>query len=459
MKKLMAKILPLIMLFVLLAAPAQALEQAQAGVDPVQFERFSGYTRSGSAWAVHGSQADATLEYLADTAAGYAYNGACFFYLELTGDERLGLMTPTLVFWYAGSTLTEGTAVSLSFDGMRYDLPVAREQTSLGGVKAEKLTAFLDADGLAMLQALSQAEEAHLRIHGNRIYTTGLKRTERAQTQARTIVENASLTASDEMLALTGEYGLWDLSRAAFEQKYGLADSRMSACALEEEQDEYRLDKDFAQLSRGDAHNGVLAMQRLLVSKGFLQGEVDNRYGERTALAVRRAQRYYGLTPTGSFDRALINCLTGAAEPDGEPAPAEGETLEVSGVARVTLSRCWLAQAFAPSADQGSAAYAVSNADNLLVILDGSILNLSTEEMNLYWQLGGTIRRGDYAYQVLAVCESDQGARFGNALLPLGEARLVLYAEVPRAVLAMEGEWTLSLKIGSDTVETAFDAR
>ncbi len=449
----------LVLALMLSSAPALAMKTAETAASPEVFERFSGFARSGNAWSVHGSEADATLEYFADTAAGYAYNGACFFYLELTGDERLGLMVPTLVCWYVGANLTGATALSISFDGQRYDLPVACERTSLGDNRAEKLTAFLDEAGLAMLRGLSGAEEAHLRLHGDRVYSTDLERAQRPQTQPRKIVENASLTASQEILDMVGEYGLWDQSRALFEQRYGLTQSEMTVCPLEEEQDEYRLDKRFAQLSRGDNHNGVLAMQRLLVEKGFLQGTADNAYGERTALAVRRAQLYYGLTPTGSCDRQLIDCLTGA-----EPAPAAveeetGDVLEKEGSCRVILRRAWLAQGAAPSGDPGTAACAVSNGDNLLLILEGSVKNLSGSEMNLYWQLGGEVSRGGYAYPLLAVCESDKGTRFGSTLLPLGEARLVLYAEVPRAVLELEGDWSLSLTVDGETFETTFEAR
>ena len=46
--------------------------------------------------------------------------------------------------YYVNNTPSEATAVSLAFGGTRYDLDVAREETTVGGRRAEKLTAYLN---------------------------------------------------------------------------------------------------------------------------------------------------------------------------------------------------------------------------------------------------------------------------------------------------------------------------
>lgn len=457
MKKIAAVLLAASL--VLSAASAETLNRATQGVSLRRLECYTGYTQEGETWQSHGVLADAALYYMEQRAGDLAYQGASLFFLELSGSESLGLIVPRLEMYYVGNTLTEATAVSIGFDGQRYDLDVAREETTIGGRRAEKLTAYLNADGLDMLRALQSADEATVRLHGKQVYTTTLTRAESTQVKRR--LESASLSASEDMLAELNalhmdEYGLWTLSENAYKQQYGDF-YPMTASALDGEVEGFRLDA-LGQMTRGDSGESVRALQSLLIEKGFLLGAPDNAYGEATAVAVRRAQTYYGLRPTGSCDVALLSCLRG--ESLAVPLATEGDTAVsegAQGACTATLRRYYLASAASASAQPLTIARAVTNADNTLVIAEGEIVNRSTEEVNLYWQMTGTLKIGECAYKAEALCESNEGESLDSALLPLAGGRLLVVAEIPKSACLETGEWTLTLTMGEQTWEYALE--
>ena len=78
-------------------------------------------------------------------------------------------------------------------------------------------------------------------------------------------------------------------------------------------------------------------------------------------------------------------------------------------------------------------------------------MGLTAEELTFYRQLSAALSLGEVSFPCTLVCETDAGARFDTALLPLGEARLVIYAEVPARAAAADG-WTLALSAGGETL-------
>lgn len=451
MKKIVAVLLAASLM--LGSAGAQTLSPAAQTPSLDRLECYTGYTQQADQWQAHGVLADAALYYMEQRAADLSYQGACLFYLELSGSESLGLIVPRLEMYYLGSTLTEATALSLAFDGTRYDLSLHREEVTLGGRKAEKLTAYLDAEGLQMLRALQSADEALLRLHGGKqVYTTTLTRTE--STQAKKRLESASLSASGDMLSeldamSIDSYALWDLSENAYRQQFGEF-TALSAVTLGGEIEGFQLDE-LGQLTRGDSGQSVRALQSLLIEQGFLLGAPDNTYGEGTAVAVRRAQTYYGLLPTGSCDEALLTHLQGfgvTTLPDDQLVLSGEE-----GQCTATLQRFYTASAVSASAQPLTVSRAVSNSDNLLVIAEGQIVNRTAEEINLYWQMTGTLTIDGYAYKAEALCESNGGEALDSTLLPLAGGRLLVVAEVPKTACQRTGDWTLTLTLGEQTWE------
>lgn len=444
---------------VLSAASAETLSLAARSASPKRLECYTGYSQEGETWQSHGVLADAALYYMNQRAADLSYQGACLFYLELTGSESLGLIVPRLEMYYVNNTPSEATAVSLAFGGTRYDLDVAREETTVGGRRAEKLTAYLDKEGLSMLRTLQSADEVTVRLHGSQVYTTTLSRAESTQVKKR--LENASLSASEDMLSELNalhmdSYGLWELSENAYRQQFGDF-FPMTSLSLAGETEGFKLDE-LGQLTRGDTGESVRALQNLLIEKGFMLGTPDNAYGEGTAVAVRRAQTYYGLRPTGSCDEALIALLRG--ESLAVPLADEGAQAVVEaadGACTVSLGRYYLAEAVSASAQPLTAARSVTNADNTLVIAEGQIVNRSGDEVNLYWQMTGTLTIDGYAYKAEALCESNEGESLDSALLPLADGRLLVVAEIPKSACLRTGEWTLSLQMGEQTWEYALE--
>ena len=444
---------------VLGAASAETLNLAAQNTSPRRLECYTGYSQDGETWQTHGVLADAALYYMNQRAGDLAYQGACLFYLELTGSESLGLIVPRLEMYYVNNTPSEATAVSLAFGGTRYDLDVAREETTVGGRRAEKLTAYLNEEGLDMLRALQSADEVTVRLHGSQVYTTTLARAESTQVKKR--LENASLSASEDMLSELDamhmdSYDLWELSENAYRQQFGDF-FPMTSLSLADETEGFKLDE-LGQLTRGDTGESVRALQNLLIEKGFMLGTPDNAYGEGTAVAVRRAQAYYGLRTTGSCDEALIALLRG--ESLAVPLADEGAQAVVEaadGACTVSLGRYYLAEAVSASAQPLTAARTVTNADNTLVIAEGQIVNRSGDEVNLYWQMTGTLTIDGYAYKAEALCESNEGESLDSALLPLAGGRLLVVAEIPKSACLRTGEWTLSLQMGEQTWEYALE--
>ncbi|MBQ8954174.1 MAG: hypothetical protein IJ048_08665, partial [Clostridia bacterium] len=149
----------------------------------------------------------------------------------------------------------------------------------------------------------------------------------------------------------------------------------------------------------------------------------------------------------GIADRALINALTAGTTAQTE-APETDALTPLGGVCEARVSRCWFASAFASEkGDVRSAA----NADDTLFIAEGRVLNTGAEELTFYRQLSAALSYGEVTYPCTLVCETDAGARFDTSLLPLGEARLMIYAEIP-ARIAGNGEWTLTLAAGGETL-------
>ena len=457
MKKIAAALLAASI--VLGAASAETLNLAAQNTSPRRLECYTGYSQDGETWQTHGVLADAALYYMNQRAGDLAYQGACLFYLELTGSESLGLIVPRLEMYYVNNTPSEATAVSLAFGGTRYDLDVAREETTVGGRRAVKLTAYLNEEGLDMLRALQSADEVTVRLHGSQVYTTTLSRAESTQVKKR--LENASLSASEDMLSELNalhmdSYGLWELSENAYRQQFGDF-FPMTSLSLAGETEGFKLDE-LGQLTRGDSGESVRALQNLLIEKGFMLGAPDNAYGEGTAVAVRRAQAYYGLRTTGSCDETLIALLRGESlavplADEGQLAVAEG----AEGSCSVSLGSYYLAEAVSASAQPLTAARTVTNADNTLVIAEGQIVNRSAGEVNLYWQMTGTLTIDGYAYKAEALCESNEGESLDSALLPLADGRLLVVAEIPKSACLRTGEWTLSLQMGEQTWEYALE--
>lgn len=95
--------------------------------------------------------------------------------------------------------------------------------------------------------------------------------------------------------------------------------------------------KEFVTLKNGSKGDDVEAVQKRLKELGYLSGNADGSYGNKTASAVNKFQSAAGLTTTGNVDKATYDALMSSSAP-AAPKPKntsnEYEKLDYKAVAR-----------------------------------------------------------------------------------------------------------------------------
>ena len=450
MKKLVSLLLALLMV---MGGCALAMERSSIEIDWNALEKYAAYEENGTVWTVRSNQTQAALARISADSA--PYNGYACFGLELTGDQETGVIVPVLAFYYAGTVQLNGQTASIAVNGMRYDLLLAKEEIQLGKNKVERLTAPLDEAGLQMIHELLNSEEISILLQGDVTYEMEPLQEEEYDS-TREELAGRSLEGLSNMLyefEKLGEYGLWDLNEAWWERTRGV-EPEMVKTALPAEEEieigEIELEEPMYMFSRGDSGEQVKKVQQLLIDKGYMIGKADGSYGNGSIRAVRAAQKFLGLMETGCADEKLIRLLQDdASMMDGDAVISMEavELLTAEGLCELTVERSWTADAVE---SEGGDRRVVSDKDDTLIIWEGTVKNLSTEDLDFYWQLSATAKLGEYEYACVLVCERSEGAKLASALPPLGEARLLIYAEVPETV-AGETAWTLEIEAG-DTV-------
>ena len=453
----MKKLVALILAMMLLCTSALALEKSAAQPDWNRLEKYASFEENGTLWSVMSNQAAAALARIsAETAP---YSGYACFGLELMGDSETGIVVPVLSAYYAGSTALDGTVISIAADGVRYDLAVYSEDITLGRNKVEKLTAPLNAEGLDMIRAMLAAEEVNVYLVGEQTFKMQPEE-KKNYVSTREELSARSMEALESMLnefEAMGEYKLWDLNEDWWIRTRGMEPQFcVTQLPAEEAEEAIELPVDLEEpmylLSRGDTGNEVRDLQKLLVEAGYIQGAVDGGYGEGTVRAVRAAQKWLGLMPTGMADEKLVCLLSGEIPADNGPETISmkaTELLTAEGLCELTVERSWFADAVESTKGDRRT---VTDLDNTLVVYEGSIKNLSKEDLDFYWQLSAVAKYGEYEYPCMLVCERNEGATLASMLTPLGQARLLIYAEIPETI-AGEGEWSLEITAGENTFE------
>ncbi len=451
------RLISLILALMLACVPALAMEKAAPAADWAALEKYASFEENGTVWTVRSNQGAAALNRMGSETAPYA--GYACFGLELTGDSETGLIVPVLAFYYAGGTKLNAQNVSIAAGGVRYDAALAAETIQLGKNSVEKMTAPLDEAGLQMIHEILNAEEVNIALQGE--VTFNMEPDQKATyASAREELSARSLSALSDMLyefERLGGYDLWDLNEIWWERTRGV-EPMLQATALpaediattEEPAVEFKAP--MYMLSRGAQGEAVRDLQELLIDAGYLQGKADGGYGEGTVRAVRAAQLYLGLMPTGAADETLVSRLLGGAPADG-PAVVSEEAVRLytlGEACEVTVERHWIADAVESA---GGDRRTVTDKDDTLIIYEGTVRNLSQDDLDFYWQLTASVKCGGYEYPCVLVCERNEGASLRTALPPIGEARLLIYAEVPET--AADGEWALTL--GADGAEIVIE--
>lgn len=455
MKKTMVWILTLMLCLSAATVQAAALPQAARIADHELLERYPSYAldaQSGK-WSVRANAGDALIARFWEDGGPYA-DSLCVFVLEAEGNVNTGVMTPVLRLYYRlGQKALNVSAVSLLADGVRYDFAASSQTVRNGRANAEVVSVPLTQEGFAAVRSLSAAQTASVRLVGEKeMYTTAL---DVAGAGARKQIESASLTGLESaavLLDVAGfdAYALWDLSAAAWEKEYGFApafESGEVSFAIGENE----TTDAFGMVALDDRTKAAAAAQQALIDAGFMSGTPKTQFDDVASAAARRAQHFYGLIETGCVDAKLLSVLAGVSKVQEETAVAASNLADM---AEIALNRYWFAGAV--SAHKApDVLRSVANTSNVLLAADGSIRNLSLEELRLFMHMEAQVVYNDnYAYEAVILCERDQGAALDTALVPLAHARLIVYAEVP-AYLAQDenAQWKLTLIAGEQSID------
>jgi len=436
------------------SALAQTVERAAQPLDDSQFAHYPSLTQEGDLWRVHTPAADALLDRFWTTGSKTQLT-MCVFHPALEGNAQTGVWTPVLRFYYIdGPKAINARAVSLLVDGVRYDLAAASQTVSQGRTSAELITAPLTAEAAQALKALTSAQSISIRLMGDNLYTTTLNAASRTE---QGMIEAASLMGLEAGFALLEEaglsaYGLWDLSAAAWESQYGFRPAFARSEVVSTLREAAVTDA-FGMVKANDQGRAAAAAQAILMESGYLSEKVSTTFSQSASEAARRAQRFLGLIETGCMDAQLEQAIAAGRQTAASALP-ELQSLGTS--AGVMLNRYWFARSVSPAFNP-ERLQTVHNSDNVFLAADGLIRNLSAHQMHLFMQAqASVIVNGEYVYAAEMVCEGSEGTALDTLLLPLGQARLIVYAEVP-AYLAQDASVSWSIQLTADGQTLEFD--
>lgn len=431
---------------------AQGLEYGGKPLDFQSLERFPSFfcdEQTGS-WTVNAYQADALLDRFWDYGMRNS-SRTVVFHLAAQGDSRTGVWTPVLRFYHIDGNPINARAVSVLTNGRRYDLAAFSQSVEKNRQTAECITVPLNREGLQVVAAMRQSEKVTLRLIGERQYTLTVDRT---ATTERMALEGQSLIGLDAGLALLDELGvdryvLWDLSEKAWLRQYGWR-PQVTQGSLGENLCGQPLSDSMGMLLPDDGGEAAVAVQETLIAHGFLYGTPSWKLNAIAVEAVLRAQKHLGRVPTGCVDEALMQAL--AQEAPAQPAQ-EAALSALGANVQLGLERCWFAGGVAPSAG-GEELRTVLNTDHVFLAADGVIRNCGQQELQLFLQMKARVLyNGLYAYEAELAVEGCDGTQLDTRLLPLEQARLLVYAELPaQLALDEQAQWSVAFELDGESL-------
>ena len=442
----------LMCLLTLTAACAQGVECAGKLVEMESLQHYPSYTcdEETGKWSVHAYQADALMDRFWDYGKRNS-SRTVVFHLAAEGDERTGVWMPVLRLYHIDGMHTNARAVSVLVDGSRYDLAASSVRVTRSQHTAECITVPLNAEGMKVVAAMQQAEEVMIRLIGDDIYTLNVSRTATASKQALEGASLATLDAGMQLLAELGveSYALWDLSAIAWEKEYGYLPA-VTQGSVGETLCEKRLTDEMGMILPEDSGDAAVAAQEELIRHGFLSGTAYWKVTDAAVDAALRAQKYLNRVETGCVDEALLNALAEGRSTETKEEPA---LLALGDDVQLALERYWFADGVSASANAESLR-SVVNADNTFLVADGVIRNLSVDELHLFMQMeASVVYNGKYAYEAELVCECGDGTALDTNLLPMAQARLMAYAEIPAMLAADEAaEWSIVFELNGESL-------
>lgn len=437
----MRRILSIIFVLILCATPAlgEGIPNANAVCDVSGLTRYAGFVldESTGEWRVYAQETAALIDYLPEAVDELKEFGLC--YISFGGNCGTGELWSELnVIYHRKSKAIGAVSAAIYVGDARYDAVLSPAESPAAEVEA--YSARLGATGVELLQALAAAEEFRLEIVGKYVYEQAFALRDKERAQA--YVGNFTLRGLRGAAAIANEIGaaahdLWDGEETRLRRADAMDDKRLSRYLGKADR-----------LRIKDKGDRVKAYQRLLRENGYYAGEIDGTFDGAVQRATLSAQQFAGLPETGCADAETILFLLDGALPGGAEPVREVAGIMADETCAIMLERYWIAPGFAASDAQDILAMRTrSDAGNMLLIVEGSIANRTAGEVYLPGIVHATIRAGGAEWPATVLAEADGGRALDSALNPLGEARLLMYAELPQGALI--GDYALNLQLGS----------
>lgn len=440
--------------------PAGFAVPAYSTAQVYQFmERYQSFSQEASGdWTAYDQHAAQLLRQVQGGAAKqYTGSGCILLYPSFRGNQALGLVEPVLNVLLLRNSPIGADALSIAVEGFVYDFVARPEQISIGSTRCEHFQLPLEQTGLTLLKQLSRCEYsvavyADTRtVQSTVIMADVLSGKAALEAQSRQII--SVFLGLYEQIGMK-EYPLWDRNACYWSQNRPELSIRWPIAQTHQLQL-----NEFGCVDSAD-RAGVKALQKLLSEGYFYAGKIDGKLAAQTRQAIREAQLYYGLLPTGQADAELLHCLTVQADAimldsmaRQTAQPLEGDTVTVSsdpadfeqaqmgtqydveGIALVCLDRVFIVSKILASrgtiGDSG-AEISPRNSSNRLLVVDGWLLNKSQCEitLSLDCSMAFTFPSG-YTYYAILRGEQAEGTQWNNRLLPMERTRIVGCAEIP----------------------------
>lgn len=406
-------------------------------------------------WSVNAYQADALMGRFWDYGMRSSQRMVAF-HLAAEGNVHTGVWTPVLRIYHIDGGMINARAVSILVDGQRFDLAASSESVTHNRHTAECITVPLNAQSMQVAAAMEKAETVTLRLIGEELYTVTVNRDAHSERYA---VEGASLGVMASGMELLKELGvdtyqLWDLSASAWEEEYGYQPA-VTQGSVGNVLCEKPLTDKMGMVIPNASGEAAVAAQEKLIEYGFLNGTAYWKMNAEAENAVLRAQKVLGRVPTGCADAALLDAL---GEECAEEFMAAPVMQTIGEAAELCLERYWFAGGVSASAN-AETLRTTANADNVLLVADGFLRNLSVQELHLFMQLeANVVYNGKYAYEAELAVETSGGTELDTRLLPMAQARLLAYAEIPAALAADENaQWSIVFELNGECLTIDFE--
>ena len=130
------------------------------------------------------------------------------------------------------------------------------------------------------------------------------------------------------------------------------------------------------------------------------------------------------------------------------------ELAKLGSVAQIALDRYWYADGVS-AAGAPESVRTVLNGDNIFLAADGVIRNVSVRDLSLFTEMEAQVVYNDsYSFEATLACECNEGTELDMSMLPMAQARLVVYAEIPAYLAADESaSWKIVLTADGSSLE------